>query len=122
MRFEAEEKGRKVQDLELMVRDLEQVALDLERQITSEEERSGIKDPGHYAYSTFAKAAAQRRQNILASLTDLKARLEQAVVERDDALEDLQASEAAEQRDCNRDRRKFSCLAKPSPLSALSDH
>lgn len=122
MRFEAEEKGRRVQDLELMVRDLEQIALDLERQIVSEEERSGIKDPVHYAYSTFAKAAAERRQNILASLGDLNARLEQAIQERDEAVTDLRASEAADMRESNRDRRKFDTVTDSAAASALSEH
>jgi len=60
-RFEAAEKARKVASMETMVLDLEQVAADLARQIAAEEERTGIKDPAHFAYSTFAKAAAQRR-------------------------------------------------------------
>ncbi len=33
------------------------MAKDLENQIIYEEKKSGITDPNHFAYSTFAKAA-----------------------------------------------------------------
>ena len=82
-RFEAEEKTQKVSSLEQMVREFEQMAVDLERQIQAEEERTGVRDNTHFAYSTFARSAAQRRQNLLASITDLQDKLAVAVVERD---------------------------------------
>ena len=56
-RFEASEKARKVASIETMILDFEHMAADLSRQIAAEEERTGIKDPAHFAYSTFAKAA-----------------------------------------------------------------
>ena len=65
-RFEADEKGRKVQELEHMIREFETMASDLDRQIQAEEDRTGVKDQTHFAYSTFAKSAAQRRNNLLA--------------------------------------------------------
>ena len=104
MRFEAEAKARKVADLEMMIQDLSRMAADLERQIVTEEERSGIKDPAHYAYSTFAKAAAQRRDNVLNSIDDLKVKYDQAVLEHDEATDNLQKSEAADAREANRGR------------------
>lgn len=85
-KFEADEKARKVADLEAMIRDFEGMAADLERQIRSEEERTGVKDVNHFAYSTFAKAAAQRRDNLRASTAELKAKLDAAMVERDEAV------------------------------------
>ena len=126
MRFEAEEKARKVQDLEMMIGDMDQIAQDLERQIRSEEERSGIKDPVHYAYSTFAKAAAERRKKIAASIDDLQNKLSDAIRERDAAMEDLQASQAADEREQNRGRRKGDQTPEnvqgPAPAPAYSDH
>lgn len=98
MRFEAEEKVRKVTDLEQMIREFEQVASDLERQIQAEEERTGVRDPAHYNYSTFARSAAQRRENLLASAAGLKASLEQAVRERDEFLEQMDRMSSVEQR------------------------
>ena len=69
-RFEADEKARKVADLEHMIREFETIAADLDRQIQAEEDRTGVKDPAHFAYSTFAKSASQRRDNLRASVAD----------------------------------------------------
>jgi flagellar protein FliJ len=88
-RFEADEKKRKVADLELMIRDFEQMATDLERQIRAEEDRTGVRDANHFAYSTFAKSAAQRREKLLSSAAELRAKLESALRERDEALDQL---------------------------------
>lgn len=105
-RFAADEKIRKVADLESMIREFEQMAVDLDRQISSEEERTGVKDRQHFAYSTFAKAAAQRRENLMISVEDLRAKLALAVSERDSALEVLQVSEAGDGREPSRSRRR----------------
>ncbi|MBS0242809.1 MAG: flagellar export protein FliJ [Proteobacteria bacterium] len=99
MRFEAREKARKVSDLEMMIREFEGMASDLDRQIANEEERTGIRDAKHFAYSTFAKAARQRRDNLQISVDDLKAKLAIALEERDAAAEDLARAEAPEARD-----------------------
>lgn len=93
-RFEAEEKKRKVEALDAMIRDFQQMALDLERQIDSEEARTGIRDQSHFSYSTFAKAAAQRRENLMASIADLEGKRDRAVVERDEAVVDIERAQA----------------------------
>jgi hypothetical protein len=98
MRFEADEKKRKVADLEHMIREFEQVAADLERQIQAEEERTGVRDSAHFAYSTFARSAAHRRENLLASASGLKSRLDDAVRERDEFLNQMERSATVEQR------------------------
>jgi transcriptional accessory protein Tex/SPT6 len=100
MRFEAREKARKVIDLEGMIREFEIMADDLDRQISNEEERTGVRDINHFAYSTFAKAARQRRDNLQISVDGLRAKLELAQTERDLAVEDLAKAEGpAETRD-----------------------
>ena len=81
----ADEKARRVAELEQMIREFEGVAFDLDRQIKAEEERTGIRDASHFAYSTFAKSAAQRRDNLRASAAELRVKLEAAVVDRDEA-------------------------------------
>lgn len=88
-RFEADEKARKVADLEMMIREFEQMASDLDRQIRAEEDRTGVKDVMHFAYSTFAKSAATRRDNLLASARELREKLQAAEKERADAEEQL---------------------------------
>lgn len=103
-RFEAEERARKVADIEAMIREFETMAADLARQISSEEERTGVKDPKHFAYSTFAKAAAQRRDNLVISVEDLRVKLAAAEVERDIALDNLRKLESGEGRESGRGR------------------
>lgn len=98
-RFEAAEKARKVSSLEAMIRDFETMASELSRQISAEEERSGVKDPAHFAYSTFAKAAAQRRDNLMVSVADLKEQLEVARRDHEDAAAELSRLEPAEDRE-----------------------
>ena len=98
-RFEAAEKARKVASLESMIRDFEMMALDLSRQIAAEEERTGVRDPAHFAYSTFAKAAAQRRGNLLTSVADLKAKLDIARRDHEDIASELKKLEPVEDRD-----------------------
>ena len=105
-RFEAGEKARKVSSLETMILDLEHIAADLTRQISAEEERTGIKDPVHFAYSTFAKAAGQRRSNLLTSITDLKVKLDSARREHEEIALELSKLEPAESRDTDRQHGK----------------
>jgi flagellar protein FliJ len=105
-RFEADEKARKVADLEHMIREFENMATDLDRQIKAEEDRTGIKDPAHFAYSTFAKSASQRRDNLRTSADGLKAKLEGAQRERDEALEQVSRADTPETRAELRNRRR----------------
>ncbi len=88
-RFELEEKARRVSELQYMIRDFEQLAGVLERQIAAEEDRTGIKDIAHFAYSTFAKAATQRRDNLMSSAAELRTKLESAEKDHDEALAQL---------------------------------
>ena len=103
-RFDAEEKMQKVTALEQMVHEFEQMATDLERQIQAEEERTGVRDMSHFAYSTFARSAAQRRENLLVSISDLHERLNAAMQERDEAVAELSQADAVQQRDDERSR------------------
>lgn len=115
-RYELEERLRTVTDLESMIRDFEQLAGDLDRQVTVEEDRTGIKDPKHFAYSTFAKAVAQRRDNLRVSVLDLKAKLELARLDYDDALANMSKAETIEGRDIERPRRSGSSSDRGSSL------
>lgn len=104
-RFEADEKNRKVDDLEQMIHEFERMAYDLECQVKAEEERTGVRDVQHFAYSTFARSAEQRRQNLLASISELQEKLDAAVAERDDVLAELNEADAIRDRDENRNQR-----------------
>jgi chromosome segregation ATPase len=88
-RFEAEGMKRKVAALEQMIREFQHMAAELDRQVQSEEDRTGVRDRTHFAYSTLAKAAAQRRDNLRSSIDNLKTKLEDAAREMDSACADL---------------------------------
>ena len=91
-RFEVDEKRQKVTDLETMISDFQQMAQDLDRQIEVEQERAGVSDVNHFAYPTFAKAAVQRRDNLVASVEELQVKAAEeasrfaALKERRDAV------------------------------------
>jgi len=82
-------KSTMVADLEASIHEFEGTASLLDRRIKAEEARTRIEHPTHFAYSNFAKSARQRRDNLLASAAVLKVKLEEALRERDDALEQL---------------------------------
>lgn len=105
-RFEVDEKARKAADLEHMIREFESMAADLDRQVHAEEDRTGVKDPAHFAYSTFAKSASQRRDNLLASAAELRQKFEAALKERIEAEEQFARASAPDQPMGERGRRR----------------
>lgn len=104
-RFDVLAKARKVTDIEHMIGEFERMAADLERQVQVEEDRTGVRDPVHFSYSTYAKAAARRRDNLRISTASLRDKLQIAIRERDDAQDELKKVGAPEGRDIERPRR-----------------
>jgi flagellar protein FliJ len=98
-RFHVDERRRQVTQIETMIAEFERMAKELDDQVVAEQERSGIKDASHFAYPTFAKAAMQRRDNLLASANELKAQLAAAQSEHAVAVEELEKYEALAVRD-----------------------
>jgi flagellar FliJ protein len=94
-----QEAARTLRLIEATLIDFERVALDLERQIAGEEERTGITDPAHFAYSTIATAARRRRSNLSVTIADLTARLDGARREHDSMAIELYELEPPEPRD-----------------------
>jgi len=80
--MDADLASRKVEDLQLIIREFDQMAADLDRQIQIEEDRTGVRDRSHFSYSTFAQALAQRRDNLRQSTEGLREKLAAAVRER----------------------------------------
>ncbi|HET7716501.1 MAG TPA: flagellar export protein FliJ [Bauldia sp.] len=101
-RFQVREKRRQVAQIEAMITEFERMAKDLNDQVVAEQERSGIRDTSHFAYPTFAKAAIQRRDNLLASVEELKGQLAAAVTECAEAEQELEKIEAIAERDQER--------------------
>jgi flagellar protein FliJ len=103
-RFHVDEKRRQVTQIETMIAEFERMASDLDREIAAEQQRAGIDDPGHFAYPTYAKAAIQRRDNLVRSAGELKTQLEEARAALGEAFEELKKVEILEERDQHRER------------------
>jgi len=103
-KFQVDEKRRRVAQIESMVADFDRMAGDLEREITTEQERAGIHDPTHFAYPTYAKAAMVRRDNLKRSADELKGQLEEARMHLAEAFEELKKVELLDERDQMRER------------------
>ena len=102
-KFQVDEKRRQVAQIELMVADFERMASELDQQIDIEHQKTGISDVAHFAYSTFAKAAITRRDNLLQSAQDMKNQLETAQDALAETLEDLKKVELLDQREHKRE-------------------
>lgn len=103
-RFQVDEKRRQVTQIEMMIAEFERMATELDDQILAEQKRTGITDVTHYAYSTFAKAAMTRRDNLKGSAADLAGQLDAARDALSEAVEELKKIELIEERDQMRDR------------------
>jgi len=103
-RFQVDEKRRQVADIEMMIADFQRMADELDQQILAEQERTGIEDVAHFAYSTFAKAAAQRRDNLRESAVELEEKLKAAQDELATAFEELKKVELLDAMESDRAR------------------
>ena len=103
-KFQVDEKRRQVSQIEMMVADFERMASELDQQIEIEQTKTGISDVAHFAYSTFAKAALTRRDNLINSANDMKGKLESAQDALAEALEDLKKVELLDQREHQREK------------------
>lgn len=103
-KFHVDEKRRRVAQIEGMIAEFDRMATELEREISTEQERAGISDPSHFAYPTYAKAAIQRRENLKRSADELKAQLDDAKAALGEAFEELKKVELLDERDQARER------------------
>ena len=103
-RFQVDEKRRQVTQIETMIIEFERMARELNDQILAEQERAGIHDIAHFAYPTFARAAAQRRDNLVASAGELREQLAAAQDDLAIAVEELKKFELLAERDHERER------------------
>ncbi|HSU99374.1 MAG TPA: flagellar export protein FliJ [Roseiarcus sp.] len=103
-RFQLEAKRRRVGQIEMMLAEFTRMIGDLDREIANEEKRAGIADPNHFAYPTYARATAVRRDNLKSSLAELLGQIEEAKAEQDEAEAELLKFETLEVRDKTNDR------------------
>ena len=98
-RFHVDEKRRRVSQIETMIAEFQRMASDLDREIAAEQQRAGIHDVTHFAYPTYARAAGQRRDNLLRSAEDMRGQLTEAQDELAEAFEELKKVELLDERD-----------------------
>lgn len=98
-RFQIEEKRRQVGQIETMIEEFNRMISDLDQEIEAEHRRTGIADDKHFAYSTFARAAIQRRENLQTSVSDLDSQLTTARAALDLAEAELARDEERIDRD-----------------------
>jgi len=103
-KFQVDERRRRVGQIEKMISEFERISGDLDRDIKIEQDRSGIHDPGHFAYPTYAKAAIQRLDNLKRSAHDLKIQLEDAKAALSEAFEEVTKVVLLDERNQMRDR------------------
>lgn len=113
-RFQVDEKRRQVAQIEMMIAEFERMAAELDDQIQSEQKRVGIYDVAHFAYPTFAKAAMQRRDNLIVSADDLRGQLDAARAALSEAVEDMKKIELIEERDQVRERSENAAMEQAS--------
>jgi hypothetical protein len=102
-RFQIEERKRQIGQIETMIEEFGRMVGDLDIEIAAEHRRTGIDDEKHFAYSTFARAARQRRSNLQTSIADLNHQLEAAQAALDLALAELEREEEKLERDAAND-------------------
>ena len=116
-RFQVDEKRRRVAQIETMIADFHRMASDLDNEIAAEERKAGISDLSHFAYPTYAKAAAKRRDNLRQSAADLHDQLEDAKAELGVAFEELKKVEILDGRERSAER-----IAENAREQASLDH
>ena len=98
-RFQVEERRRQVGQIETMIEEFGRMVAELDIEIAAEHRRTGIEDEKHFAYSTFARAARQRRANLKTSIEDLNSQLETARAALDLVETELRREEEKLERD-----------------------
>ncbi|GEM_PF-6934156 len=67
-----EQKQLKLSRIRLMIQELSFELATLDKAIAADEQKCGIKDPGHFAYPCHLTAAQLRRKNLLRTVEGLK--------------------------------------------------
>ncbi|WP_455480434.1 flagellar export protein FliJ [Bartonella sp. B12(2025)] len=97
--FQMRGKRREIAQLEMMIAEFERMVLELETQIVNEERKSGNNDVNHFAYSAFARAARQRRDNLMNSIRDLQLQKTNAEIALHEVNTELQRAQIYEARE-----------------------
>ncbi len=97
-RFQVDDKRLRVMQIKATIAEFDNMAAALDHEIEVEQKRTGVNDPTHVAYSTYAKAALARRDNLKRSAEELKAQLDGAQEALVEAFEDQKKVELRAER------------------------
>lgn len=103
-RFQVDEKRRRIVQLNAMLAEFTRMSAELDREIANEEQRANIDDPNHFAYPTYARAARVRRDNMIASIQELRGQLEEVEAMYEEAKAELAKAQGQEMRDRSTER------------------
>ena len=92
-RFRVEDCRRQVADMDLMIQDLMRKHDDLDNHVKFEEQRTGVSDVNNVNYSMAAKSVRGRRDNILATVAELRDQHETTIERLKEAEADLRKVE-----------------------------
>ena len=123
-KFQVDERRRKVAQIEGMIAEFDRMAVELEREIKTEQDRANIHDPSHFAYPTYAKAAIQRRDNLKRSADELRTQMDDAQAALGEAFEELKKVELLDERDQARERAELDAReqADLDPVGMMRSH
>jgi flagellar FliJ protein len=93
-----------VAQIEAMIAEFSRMAGELDREIANEEQKTNNNDPAHFAYSTYARAARGRRDNLKHSAGELRAQLDEAKQHLADASEEFAKAQSLEGREKSNER------------------
>ncbi len=116
-RFHVEEKRRQVGDIEMMMADFRRKQDDLDQQIAYEEQKTGVSDPSNFNYSMTAKSIRNRRENLLATISDLQAQLDRAHEAVAEEESELRKVELLAEKDASH-RSDIKMIGRPADTSA----
>ncbi|MGB7206400.1 MAG: flagellar export protein FliJ [Anderseniella sp.] len=112
-RFHVEEKRRQVSDIEMMMTDFRRKQDDLDQQIAYEEHKTGVSDPSHFNYSMTAKSIRKRRENLLATVSDLQSQLDRANAALSEEESELRKVELLAEKDASH-RHDIKLIGRPA--------
>jgi flagellar FliJ protein len=96
VRHEVSTKAQSIAAINAALQDMGAIVVALDRRVSAEEARSRVTDLKHVAYSTVARAARVRSNNLKQSVTALEVRLVAATADHESALAKLAALENQE--------------------------
>ena len=99
-RYEVRSKAQSIAEIESALRAMAPSVAALDQRVRAEEARTRITDTKRIGYSTVARAARVRSDNLKKSVTALEARLVTAAADHESALAKLNALERSEDAAC----------------------